>query len=194
MNTATAIKESLTAAEVARRYGFDPDRSGFIRCPFHRGDNHGSLKLYPGQKGWHCFGCNRGGSVIDFVMELFGIGFTQAVVRINADFSLGLTAERPRPSQQSKALQERRKAQCEAERRRAEYLALAQEHCYWLEVSKVFAPTGPEFIHPLYAGAVKQLPLLEWVTEERLMNQEALPPLEAELERQLLEQFEGVQR
>lgn len=86
---ASQIKERLTAQEVVEFYGFHPDRSGFIKCPFHQGDRHASLKVYSGNKtGWHCFGCGAGGSVIDFVMKLFDIDFRQACVRINTDFHL----------------------------------------------------------------------------------------------------------
>ena len=41
---ASQIKERLTAQEVVEFYGFHPDRSGFIQCPFHQGDRHASLK------------------------------------------------------------------------------------------------------------------------------------------------------
>ena len=93
---ARQIKEHLTARQVVELYGFHPDRGGYIQCPFHAGDNHGSLKVYDGNKsGWHCFGCGAGGSAIDFVMRLFGLSFAQACLKLNCDFGLGLTGERP---------------------------------------------------------------------------------------------------
>lgn len=167
---AGAVREALTMEQVARRYGFEPDRAGFIRCPFHRGDRTASLKLYPGRRGFHCFGCGRGGSVIDFVMELYGIGFAQALVRLNSDFGLGLTGRRPDPVARSRALEERRRAQAERERLLAQYGALAKEHLYWLEAQKYFAP-GREgweagVVHPLWLEAVRRLPGLEWEIEE----------------------------
>lgn len=162
---AEAIKELLTAEQVARHYGLHPDRSGFLQCPFHQGDRHGSLKIYPGGKGWHCFGCQRGGSVIDFAMQLFGISFSQAVVRLNADFGLGLTNERPSPAQRSEALRRRQEAEEKAARQRAEYFALAEEHRYWFDAQKWFRPTREAweagYIHPLYIEAVQRLPAIE---------------------------------
>lgn len=149
---ASQIKERLTALEVVEFYGFHPDRSGFIQCPFHQGDRHASLKVYSGNKtGWHCFGCGAGGSVIDFVMKLFDIDFRQACVRLNMDFSLGLTGERPTHAERSALLE----ARCrEAERREAfeqEYREKAAEHRYWWEVLKYFAPApGDRVLHPLY--------------------------------------------
>lgn len=149
--------------EVARRYGFEP-RGGFIRCPFHR-ERTGSLKLYPGDKGWHCFGCGKGGSVIDFVMELYGIGFTQAVVRLDTDFGLGLAGERADPAACAKVLERRRRAEERAERMRREYQALAREHRYWHEAEVLCAPSREAWeaggVHPLYLEAVKRLPGLE---------------------------------
>lgn len=75
-------------------YGFQPNHAGFIPCPFHQGDRTASLKLYTGTKGWHCFGCNRGGSVVDFVAELFNLAPLEAVRKLNADFRLGLPVDR----------------------------------------------------------------------------------------------------
>lgn len=47
---ARQIKEHLTARQVVELYGFHPDRGGYIQCPFHAGDNHGSLKVYDGEQ------------------------------------------------------------------------------------------------------------------------------------------------
>lgn len=162
---AARIKEMITVDEAARRYGYDPGRSGFIRCPFHSGDRTASLKIYPGQGGWHCFGCGKGGSVIDFVMELYGISFSQACLRLNADFSLGLTKDGP----DRKTLQEAREKAAEIEKRKAqeeaEEQALLEEHRYWWEVRQVFAPGPDGYIHPLYECAVKALPYLEYLLD-----------------------------
>lgn len=166
---AVTVKEALTAEDVARRYGFEPNRAGFIQCPFHK-EKTASLKLYPRDRGFHCFGCNAHGSVIDFVMLLFGISFAQAMVRLNADFGLGLTAERPSPAARSKVLEERRRASERAQKTQGECEALALEHRYWHEVKTLFEPSREAWelgiIHPLYAEALKQLPKLEWKIEE----------------------------
>lgn len=167
-NLAAAIKEALTMEQVARFYGFDPNRSGFLRCPFHTGDKTASLKIYSGGGGWHCFGCGKGGSVIDFAMELFGINFQQACLRLNNDFRLGLSNAEPDKKAFSEAMRRRREEQKKAEQEDAEILALSQEHEYWWEVKKWFSPESYDgiYIHPLYAEAVKQLPYLEYRLDE----------------------------
>lgn len=174
-NLAAEIKERLTTLEVVQLYGFHPDYHGYIQCPFHQGDNHGSLKIYPGDRGWHCYGCHAGGSVIDFVMRLFGLGFKEACVRLNTDFHLGLTEEEDpaKARARRKALQEaRRREEARKAIEEQNYRAVAAEYRYWFEISKYFAP-GPEdmaagFIHPFYAEAVKRLPVLEYWLDEHL--------------------------
>ena len=86
IDLADQVKSLVTIQEVAEHYGFHPNRAGYICCPFHH-EKTASLKLYSGQRGFHCFGCGAGGSVIDFVMKVFDIPFRQAILRINADFA-----------------------------------------------------------------------------------------------------------
>lgn len=50
-------------------------------CPFH-GEKSPSLNVSPSKNLWHCFGCDRGGDAIKFVMELQNIEFQAAVEEI----------------------------------------------------------------------------------------------------------------
>lgn len=52
-------------------------------CPVHR-ERHPSFYVHP-ERGWWCFGCDRGGDVFRLVMELRGCDFPSAV-RIVAEF------------------------------------------------------------------------------------------------------------
>ena len=85
---AQIIRDTVSMDAVLGFYGYTT-RHGFMPCPFH-GDRNASLKVYPKDGGWHCFGCGRGGSVIDFVMEHEGCGFTTAVKAIDAAMNMGL--------------------------------------------------------------------------------------------------------
>jgi hypothetical protein len=60
--------ETLTA-QAAIKTGNGRHR---VRCPFHAGgrEKSPSLVIYPPGKGWHCFGCGRGGDAVTFVQEL----------------------------------------------------------------------------------------------------------------------------
>ena len=88
------IKSSVSALDACSRYGVEVNRSGFARCPFHN-EKTPSMKIYKGDRGWHCFGCNRSGSVIDLTMGLFNLPFLAACEKLNEDFSLGLDIGKP---------------------------------------------------------------------------------------------------
>lgn len=68
-------------------YGFEPNRAGFMVCPFHA-ERTPSCKIY--ETSFYCFGCGAGGDVINFVKLLFNISFKAAIVRINTDFNLNI--------------------------------------------------------------------------------------------------------
>ena len=73
-------------------YGYQA-KHGFMCCPFH-GEKAPSLKIYKGNGGWHCFGCGKGGSVIDFVMQQENCNFRTAVSAIDKALHLGLMDSR----------------------------------------------------------------------------------------------------
>ena len=89
MNHAKNITDTITMKDIFSQYGFSPNQRGFICCPLHH-EKTPSLGMYQNGKRWKCFGCGDGGSVIDFVMKYFGIGFKQAITKINYDFNLRL--------------------------------------------------------------------------------------------------------
>jgi len=48
-------------------------------CPLHDGDDTPSFIVTPAKNVWHCFGCQSGGSVIDWVMASRRVSFRHAV-------------------------------------------------------------------------------------------------------------------
>lgn len=114
MNYAREIRDRVTAAEALPFYGLTVDKAGFCKCPFHQGDNTGSLKIYTGNRGWHCFACGAGSSVVDFVMQYFGLSFLDAQRKINDDFGLGLPIDKPQSRQEQIEAANRARKQREA--------------------------------------------------------------------------------
>ncbi len=89
---AESIKECLDLRETMAHYGIHFNRSGYAVCPFHN-EKTASLSIKNGR--YKCFGCGASGDVINFVQAYFNLDFGQALVRLNNDFRLGLTNERP---------------------------------------------------------------------------------------------------
>ncbi len=87
-----ALKASVDLLALARSRGHEPKRHGTekwaMRCPFHD-DAEASLVITPARNLWHCFGCDKGGSAIDFVALADGIT-TGAAIRLLAEASGGL--------------------------------------------------------------------------------------------------------
>ena len=102
---AQTIRDTVTMDQIVGLYGYKP-KHGFICCPFH-GEKAPSLKLYRETGGWHCYGCERGGSVIDFVMEHENCNFPTAVRAIDGALHLGLLNpyEYPEDSRRQQRLQ-----------------------------------------------------------------------------------------
>ena len=92
MNLSSEIKKRVSALDVCRQYGVDVNRAGFTRCLWHN-EKTASLKIYPGDRGYFCFGCHEHGSSIDLVMKLFDESVGDACKRLNDDFRLGLMRE-----------------------------------------------------------------------------------------------------
>lgn len=106
MSVFDEAKRFVSACDIAELNGFHPNRNMYICCPFHT-EKTASLKLYPNGS-WHCFGCGRGGSSIDFAMALYNLSPLDAVRRLNEDFRLGLPLDRPQGKAERATAQRRR--------------------------------------------------------------------------------------
>src|SRR5574341_1468109 len=84
------LKREVSVAALAEARGIALTRQGadlLGRCPFHD-DHTPSLVISPAKNLWHCLGaCQRGGSVIDWVMLTEGVSFRHAVELLRADSS-----------------------------------------------------------------------------------------------------------
>lgn len=165
MDFANEIRNRLDTQEVFEYYGLRPNRSGFVCC-FSHNERTPSMKVYKGSGGYHCFGCGAHGSIIDFVMQYFGLNFQDAISKINTDFSLGLPIgerislrrRREMEHRQMERQEERNREQRERERLEGEYWAAFD---LWKKCDtnkREYAPKSPsEDFHPLYVEAVKNI-------------------------------------
>lgn len=54
------------------------------KCPFHD-DSNASFSVHPQKQIFKCFGCNKHGNAIDFLMEFLHIGFIDALKILNGE-------------------------------------------------------------------------------------------------------------
>ena len=152
------IKAALDIERVFSFYGYEPNRQGFVSCPFHS-ERTASLKIYPKSNSFYCFGCGAGGDVIDFVRLLYGLDFRQACVRLEADFGLvgGQSSASPELSERAK--------KWNAEK--AEYKALKERFVLYYQIIRDSKPkTQGEPLSPEFNEAIKELPHIEYRLRE----------------------------
>ena len=172
MDYASDIKRAVTTREAAEYYGLQINRTGYICCPFHH-EKTPSLKLYKNGS-WHCFGCGKGGDVISFVQDYFGLTFPQAMEKLNDDFHLGLPInEKPTQRQQQdaarKAYERRKMVEAQKKAEEAAKSAYYEALDYYVAIDTVvrkLKPKTPDFpICDAWAEALKQLPVAEYKLE-----------------------------
>jgi DNA primase len=74
------VKDETDIVEVVRQH-VNLKAAGAVfkgLCPFHR-EKTPSFIVTPARQRYHCFGCDTGGDVISFVMEVEGLSFPEAV-------------------------------------------------------------------------------------------------------------------
>ena len=82
--TKDEIKQTYSMTDIVMRYGLQPNRAGFIRCPFHQGDHTASLKIY--KDNFYCYGCGAAGDIFKFVMLMDGVSFKDAFIRLGGHY------------------------------------------------------------------------------------------------------------
>lgn len=132
--TREEIKEQVTMRDVLERYGFRPNRAGFIRCPFHTGDDHASLKIY--DRDFHCFACGANGDIFTFVQKMEHVSFREAFQSLGGTyrkptFSSNLAVYR---SQKRRAMAEKRQQRSREAKKIC--LLLITVHRRWLRRSE----------------------------------------------------------
>ncbi|MCO7262635.1 CHC2 zinc finger domain-containing protein [Dickeya zeae] len=78
------LKAAVSLVEVVRAQGRKVVKRGkdvVVLCPFHQ-ENTPSCVISPEKNLYHCFGCDAGGSVLDWVMKTEGLSLSRAVDRL----------------------------------------------------------------------------------------------------------------
>ena len=99
----------------------------FGLCPFHNEKTPSFSVTDNGSKQmFYCFGCHKGGDVIDFVAQYFGLNFLDAMRKLNQDFSLGLPLDGSTDKEAEKKAKQLAYQRRQAEARRKKRLQALQ--------------------------------------------------------------------
>ncbi len=110
---ADIIKSRVSVPEAVERYTSQRIVRNRIKCPVHNGDDY-NMRIY--RNTYHCFVCHATGDVIQFVRDVTGDSFVDAMERLNRDFALNLPIGDNRHSDLDKAVSDKLKREI-AERR-----------------------------------------------------------------------------
>lgn len=150
------IKKTVTMTELVQRYGFKPNRSGFICCPFHN-EKTPSMKI--NKDYFHCFGCGVSGDVFKFVQLMDNCSFKEAFIRLGGDWEEPRTAASKISDYHREIQKEKRE---EAEQKQKDRLHVLQQKISWYR--EIINTSEP--LSTLWAAAVNNLQLCEYRYDE----------------------------
>lgn len=127
--TKEEIKSLYSMRDILERYRIpQPNRSGFIRCPFHK-EKTASMKIFA--KDFHCFGCGAHGDIFTFVMMMDGLSFKEAFAELGGDYENSFSA-RLKIYQAQKKREMQRKADEKKKREKERNFLLMDVYREWL--------------------------------------------------------------
>ena len=83
------LLSNINIKDVIELYTGRPIRNNKTLCPFHN-DHNASLTLKTEKGIWRCWTCGKGGNIINFTRELYGLGFIDACNKLAQDFSVDI--------------------------------------------------------------------------------------------------------
>lgn len=160
--TTDEIKQSVSMREVAERYGYHPNRAGFISCPFHHGDRTPSMKIY--KRDYHCHACGANGDIFSFVMGMEHCDFKTAYKALGGSYKAKSDHQR---NLYQYHLQKRKEAEIKrlqrAEQEKKEVIEEIRMQKLFKKLSTVFSDDWCEAVNRLEYLFYK----LEYLTEKR---------------------------
>jgi DNA primase len=92
-----AVKQTVSLEAVLRHYqvpGLRKRGHQLVgRCPIHRGQRDDSFRASLSKNAFHCFACQAGGNVLNFVAAMEKCSIRQAALRLQGWFSVGAPGE-----------------------------------------------------------------------------------------------------
>lgn len=146
--------------DILSRYGMQPNRAGFMLCPFHK-EKTASMKIY--QDSYYCFGCGAHGDVFDFVQAMDNLSFRKAFLDLGGTYEKETFRDRMARYHAQKEREMKRKQEEELRARRKLNNDLIDIYREWYQKSEPFSDVWTD----CYNALQYQLYLHEMLNESR---------------------------
>lgn len=93
------VKVSVSTLAVADYLGLNPVKRGkhhWVVCPFHK-EKTPSMVIYPGMRGYFCFGCGKSGDTVDLYAHVRSISMGEAAKELAEVFDKDMKAFKGKP-------------------------------------------------------------------------------------------------
>ncbi len=106
--TSDKVKERMDIEEIVGDYVplKKKGQNMWACCPFH-GEKTPSFSISPAKQIYKCFGCGKAGDPIQFVMDIEGIGFQEAIRHLAAKYGIEVEEDETRTPEQDQEQSER---------------------------------------------------------------------------------------
>ncbi|MBN3519669.1 DNA primase [Algoriphagus lutimaris] len=106
--TTEKVKERVDIVEVVGDYVplKKKGQNMWACCPFHN-EKSPSFSISPAKQIYKCFGCGKAGDPIQFVMDIEGVGFTEAIRHLAGKYGIEVEEDKERTPEQDQAQSER---------------------------------------------------------------------------------------
>lgn len=130
------IKATYSMRDILARYGIQPNRAGFICCPFHD-EKTASMKIY--SDSYYCFGCGAHGDVFDFVQAMDRLSFREAFLDLGGTYEKETFRDRMARYHAQKEREMKRKQEEDLRARRKLNNDLIDIYREWYQKSEPFS-------------------------------------------------------
>lgn len=138
--TKDEIKERYTMRDILAQCGLhQPNRAGFIQCPFHSGDREPSMKIY--EKDYNCFGCGANGDIFSFIQNFYQISFKEAFAMLGGTYEKPTFSSNLAIYRRKQAQKMRQKNEEELQRKRNFNNILITIYREWVQKSEPLSET-----------------------------------------------------
>ena len=166
------VKKNVTVRQAAEFYGFKPNRSGLIKCIFHK-DNTPSMKI---DRRYYCFGCGCTGDAVDFTAQLFGLGAREAAVKLAEDFGISYVGKSRDSPERKKRISIKNPKVIQTRQQKDEWIRCVRAYLDYrsmlLDWKKQYAPKNPkEEWNEQFEEALRDLIYVEYVLDILLFGE-----------------------